>query len=197
MRPGARPRSMPDAFREANAEVEGGDQVTACPPPARTTPGCGCGPPHPLRRASSRLARSDCDAELPASAARRNQRAASSGSRATPAPVRCSKPSARAAAAWPVFGRAGEPHRRFGVVRRQLTAFCIEVTDQGSCLGIPRQRRPAQPGLAGDTVLRDCPALHQSQPIACLARADARLGRLAIQLHGLYGQSCSRPTAKS
>ena len=79
---------------------------------------------------------------------------------------------------------AAEPHRRLGIVRRQLAALGVQVADRRRRLRIAGERGTAQPGLALDRIRRDGQALHQCHAPARLARTIALLGRLAEQLDG-------------
>ena len=81
-------------------------------------------------------------------------------------------------------GGTAVPARRLGVVRRQVAAAGIKVTDQRRRLRVAAECRAAQPGLAARGVALDPAPFHQRQSVARLARPHPPLRRLAIQLGG-------------
>ena len=68
------------------------------------------------------------------------------------------------------FGRAAQPHGRFGMVRRQVTIPRVQVPDDRRRLRLPGQRRPPQPCFGVEDVAFRPSAEKQGEAIADLSR---------------------------
>ena len=78
------------------------------------------------------------------------------------------------------IGGAAKPHRRLGVVRRQVAALGIDIADQRRRLGVAGQGSAAQPRLPVDQVGLHALPGHQGEAPARLCAAMPFLGRKLV-----------------